>query len=138
MQCRNFQKYHPQAAPKPADKQSEVAGTMTIASSLAGNKALVRVAGRMNAIAAPQFERTCNQLIDMGIERLIVDLADLEYISSPGLRAVLAAGERTRLCGGSLVLCHPRGIVKNALQLTGFCSLFPVYDSVETALAQLP
>jgi anti-anti-sigma factor len=111
---------------------------MTIAFSLAGDAAVIRVAGRMDAIAAPEFERTCNQLMGAGIRSVIVDLADLEYISSPGLRAVLAAGERARADGGALVLCGARGIVQNVLALTGFSSLFPVCDSVEAALAQLP
>jgi anti-anti-sigma factor len=92
----------------------------------------------MDAIAAPEFERTCNQLMDAGTRSVIVDLADLEYISSPGLRAVLAVGARARTERGALVLCAARGIVQNVLALTGFRSLFPVCDSVEAALAQLP
>jgi anti-anti-sigma factor len=111
---------------------------MTIASARAGKAAVIRVAGRMDAVAAPEFERTCSHWIETGIRMVIIDLADLEYISSPGLRAVLAAGEKIRAGGGALWLCAPGGIVKNVLELTGFCSLFPVYDSAEMALEQLP
>jgi anti-anti-sigma factor len=109
---------------------------MTIASARKGNTAVVRVAGRMDAPAAPEFEQTCNQWIENGVERIVIDLAALEYISSPGLRGILAAGEKIRACGGSLALCAPRGIVKNVLDLSGFSSLFPVYASAEAALEQ--
>lgn len=111
---------------------------MTIASARAGNAAVIRVTGRMDAVAAPEFERTCSRSIETGVRRIIIDLADLEYISSPGLRSILAAGERIREGGGVLALCAPHGIVKSVLDLTGFCTLFPVYESAETALNQLP
>ena len=88
----------------------------------------------MDAPAAPEFEQTCGQWIESGVERIVIDLAALEYISSPGLRGILAAGEKIRASGGTLVLCAPHGIVKNVLDLSGFTSLFPVYDSAEAAL----
>jgi anti-anti-sigma factor len=90
----------------------------------------------MDAPAAPEFEQTCNHWIENGVERIVIDLAALEYISSPGLRGILAAGEKIRACGGSLALCAPRGIVKNVLDLSGFSSLFLVYASAEAALEQ--
>ncbi len=108
---------------------------MTIASAREGNTAVVRVAGRMDAPSAPEFEQTCSYWIASGVRRIVIDLAALEYISSPGVRAILSAGETIRSCGGSLALCAPRGIVKNVLDLSGFTSLFPIYESVETALA---
>ncbi len=46
------------------------------------NILVVRVKGRMDAVTAPEFERECGQWIDQGEGSLIVDLNQLDYISS--------------------------------------------------------
>ena len=107
---------------------------MTITSTHAGDAVVLRVAGRLDGITAPEFENTCQQCITSESRRMVVDFEGVEYISSAGLRAILLAGKKVHAGGGVLGLSGLRGTVKDTLEMAGFCSLYPVYDSIEAAL----
>ena len=107
---------------------------MTITSTVAGDAVVLRVAGRLDAITSPEFEKTCQQCINSASRRMVVDFEGVEYISSAGLRAILLAGKAAHAGGGGLELSGLRGTVKDTLEMAGFCALYPVYDSIEAAL----
>lgn len=52
--------------------------------------------GRMDASNAPQLKQQIDALFDQGRFRLVLDLASLEYIASPGLRVLIEARKRAR------------------------------------------
>ena len=62
---------------------------MTIEQTEVSGQVVLLVAGRMDAESAPQFEKKCRACIAEGVTTLIVDLGDLAYISSMGLRSFL-------------------------------------------------
>ena len=95
----------------------------------------VKVTGRMDAVTAPGFEQECGRLIEHGDKDLIVDLSALEYISSAGLRVILGVGKKIKTQGGTLTFGGMSGMVKEVFEISGFSSIFPVYDSLESALA---
>lgn len=107
---------------------------MIIASTYADNAAVLRVGGRLDAITAAEFENTYRQSVNAETRKVVLDFQGLEYISSAGLRAVLLVGKMVQAGGGTLVLACLSGTVKTVLEMSGFCALFPVYDSVEVAL----
>ena len=107
---------------------------MTITSTHAGDAVVLRVAGRLDAITSPEFEKTCQQCINSESRRMVVDFEAVDYISSAGLRAILLVGKTVRAGGGAFGLSGLRGAVKATLEMAGFCSLFPIYDSIEAAL----
>jgi anti-sigma B factor antagonist len=57
---------------------------------------VVGVKGRLTAAEAPQLQQQLNQLFDEGRFRILLDFAQLEYISSPGLRVLIEARKRAR------------------------------------------
>lgn len=95
----------------------------------------IKVTGRMDAVTAPGFEQECGRWIEEGNKNLIVDLSGLEYISSAGLRVILGVGKKLKAQGGTLTFGGMSGIVKEVFEISGFSSIFPVYDSLESALA---
>jgi anti-anti-sigma factor len=107
---------------------------MTITSTHAGDAVVLRVAGRLDAITSPEFEKTYQQCINSESRRMVVDFEGVEYVSSAGLRAILLAAKMVHAGGGVLGLSGLRGTVKDTLEMAGFCALFPVYDSMEAAL----
>ncbi len=107
---------------------------MTIASTHAEKAAVLRITGRLDAITAPDFENTCRQFIKPETRKVVLDFESVEYISSAGLRAILLLGKTVQSGGGALVLSGLRGTAKIVIEIGGFYSLFPVYDSVEVAL----
>ena len=107
---------------------------MTITTTHAGDAVVFRVAGRLDAITSPEFEKTCQQYINSESRRMVVDFEGVEYISSAGLRAILLIGKTVKAGGGVLEFSSLRGAVKDTLEMVGFCTLFPVYASAEAAL----
>jgi anti-sigma B factor antagonist len=97
---------------------------------------IVCVGGRMDTVSAPEFESKIQERIARGVKRLVVDLSGLEYISSAGLRCILVAGKGASATGGQLCCCGLKGVVKKVFDVSGFTTLFPVYDSLEDALIQ--
>ena len=68
---------------------------MEIKKTKNGNELIFAIQGRLDTTTAPQFEAELKQNID-GAETLILDLVDLEYLSSAGLRHHLLPPERLR------------------------------------------
>jgi anti-anti-sigma factor len=107
---------------------------MTLEWSGEGSVAVVHIAGRMDAVNAEQFDQACRESIRGGTKRLVVDFAKLDYVSSMGLRSILAIAKTLQASGGKMVLCGMRGLVKEVFDMTRLTPLFPVFDSVEAAL----
>jgi anti-sigma B factor antagonist len=99
-----------------------------------GDKVVLHVAGRMDAENADQFEQQCESSIAEGFTNLVADLGDLTYISSLGLRSVVAVAQKLRGKGGDLRLCRLTGLVRQVFEITRLNQIFPTYDSVDAAL----
>jgi anti-sigma B factor antagonist len=107
---------------------------MTIARRQVSDQVVILVSGRMDAENAPQFEQQCRACIADGLTGLVVDLGELTYVSSMGLRSFIAVGKTLQDKGGALRLCRLSGLVKQVFEITGLLRSFPVYESVEAAL----
>jgi anti-sigma B factor antagonist len=99
---------------------------------------LLTIVGRMDAASAPQLKQQIDALFDQGRFRIVLDLAGLEYIASPGLRVLIEARKRARdwkitdLEGGDLRIANLPPRIKEVFDLTGFTSLFEIFnDSIE-------
>ena len=89
----------------------------------------------MDAQSAPQFEQDCKAWIAEGHTTLVVDLGELAYVSSMGLRSFLSTAKALQAKGGALRLCRLTGLVKQVFEITGLLRLFPIYESAESAVA---
>jgi anti-anti-sigma factor len=101
------------------------------------NTVVVTVKGRIDAVTAPEFERECVQSIEQGERSIVVDLSQLEYISSAGLRSILVVFKKLKAVDGRIAFSGARDMVLRVLSLANFTSMFPVYDSLDEALAQI-
>lgn len=88
----------------------------------------------MDAEHAPQFEQKCKTCIAEGATRLVVDVGDLAYVSSMGLRSFVAIAKTLQSKGGALRICRLNGLVKQVFEITGLLRSFTPYESVESAL----
>ena len=84
----------------------------------------VIVEGRLDTITSPQLEQELQESLP-GITDLILDLDKLEYISSAGLRVLLAAW-KTMNHQGNLVVKNVRNEVKEILDMTGFSDFLTI------------
>jgi anti-sigma B factor antagonist len=96
---------------------------------------ILGVAGRLDASNAPSLEAKLLGLIAGGSQRFVIDCAQLDYISSAGLRTLLVAAKRLNASGGKIVLASLKDQIKEIFDIAGFSSIFHVYRTQDEALA---
>ncbi len=95
---------------------------------------VLRVAGRLDAATSPELEQAFSSLDG---QRLVLDLSELDYISSAGLRVLLARLKRIQPAGGQMLLAGLKPEVREVFEITGFTALFPMFDTLPEALSSL-
>ena len=101
------------------------------------NATVVSITGRLDAVTSPEFEERLSELISRGDKDIIIDLGGLDYVSSAGLRIILATAKDSKEKGGQLLLSALQDMVKEVFEISGFTSIIPIYDSVASALAEI-
>ncbi len=95
---------------------------------------IVKIGGRLDAVSAPEFEKSCIEWIDGGESTFIMDMQGLEYISSAGLRSILVVAKRLRTQGGAISFCSLTPNVAHVFSISNFRSMFALHDTLEKAL----
>lgn len=108
---------------------------MTIEANQNGTCVVLKVAGRMDAGNAQVFEEACTKWVEQGIDKMIVDLSALTYVSSMGLRSFIVAGKLLQSKNGTFRLCCVTGLVKQVFEITRLNSIFQMHDTLDAALA---
>jgi anti-sigma B factor antagonist len=102
-----------------------------------GGATVVSVNGRIDATNAGSLEQRLLGLINGGEHRLVVDCAQLDYVSSAGLRALLVALKRLNAVGGKMALGGLKDEIREVFDIAGFSSIFSVHPTADDALAKL-
>ena len=84
-----------------------------------GTKLTLAPIGRVDTITAPELEAA---VVTDGIEELVFDLAQVDYLSSAGLRVLLAS--QKRMAGKSMKIANAKPAVKEVFDITGFSDIF--------------
>jgi anti-sigma B factor antagonist len=92
------------------------------------------LSGKLDTTTAKTFEERMLAHIEAGDRRFIIDLAQLDYISSAGLRVFLLAAKRLESGKGKIVLCSLKNPVREVFDIAGFSSIFSVYGSHDEAM----
>ena len=107
---------------------------MTIQQQTINDILVLRPSGRLDSTNALEFERAVVDILDAGHSKLIFDFAELDYISSAGLRIILLAGKKMRTVKGNLALSNLRANVHEVFQMSGFQTIFNIYPSIQEAI----
>ncbi|HEY5731467.1 MAG TPA: STAS domain-containing protein [Anaerolineales bacterium] len=96
---------------------------------------MITVKGRVDSATAPQLAQALEAANEGGKYKLVVNMEKLEYMSSAGFRALLAA-QRTckKYNRGEVVLTLVPVRIREALELAGFTELFKTFDDTLTAV----
>lgn len=78
-----------------------------------------------------------NEIVNAGASRLIVNLKQVTYISSAGLRSILVAAKLVKSFNGELRLCQPNDFVRKSLVESGFANLIRIDDRESQSIAAL-
>ena len=85
---------------------------------------IIEVVGRLDTITAPTLEKTINEDID-GTKNLVLDLKELEYISSAGLRVLLSAQKKMQRIG-SMTVKNVCDSIMEVFEITGFADILEI------------
>ena len=97
---------------------------MTIEIKKSAEETIIEIAGRLDTITAPDLDKVINE--DLGdTKNLVLDVKGLEYISSAGLRVLLAAQKKMQKLGSMKVknVCED---IMDVLDLTGFTDILVI------------
>lgn len=110
---------------------------MQITATIKENTTIATLTGRMDAMTTAEFDRWFAEQLSAERTRFILDLQGLDYISSAGLRSLLAAAKQMKARNGVLLLCCLGGTVEEVFRMSGFLTIFQSFSSVEEALGAL-
>ena len=97
---------------------------MTIEKNINGALAELKIIGRLDTTTAPQLEAELKELLP-GLTELKLNLAEMEYISSAGLRVLLSA-QKAMKKQGEMILTNVNATVMEVLEITGFLDILTI------------
>jgi anti-anti-sigma factor len=97
----------------------------------------VGLKGRLDALSAKTVEERILKLIGAGEHKLVIDLGEVGYISSIGLRVLLIAAKRLKTAKGQIAICAMQPPIKKVFDIAGFTALFKIFPTREEAVRAL-
>jgi len=107
---------------------------MEIGENKVGNVDILNLVGRLDAYAAADVEKKINAITEKAQVSLVIGMQKLEYISSSGLRVLLAALKNSRKQQGDIKLACMQPYVKEVFDIAGFSQLFKIYETEDDAI----
>jgi anti-sigma B factor antagonist len=97
------------------------------------NRAMTaRLVGELDLVTVPAFEQRLERMRHEGARQLTLDLADLSFIDSTGLSALVTALKRYRADGGDIVLRSPTRATTKVLEISGLSQVFTIESGPPT------
>jgi anti-sigma B factor antagonist len=90
--------------------------------------------GNLDTNTSPEAEAKINALIDGGDSKLLVNFEQLNFISSAGLRVLLATAKKLGPAGGTLRICGLNPTVQEVFDISGFGTILSVKETEDEAL----
>lgn len=95
---------------------------------------LIEVTGRVDGLSAEELRQRLAEEIQRGANRVVLDLSQVSYMSSAGLRELVAAYRRLHEHGGDLRLAQPSSRVQDVLEMSGLDTIFQIFSTQSDAL----
>jgi anti-anti-sigma factor len=90
---------------------------------------VVTISGSVDALTSADLTRELIAQIEAGRQQILLDLGKVDYMSSAGLRSILAALKESRQHGGDLRIAAPQPGVAKILKMSGFNNILKVFES---------
>ena len=107
---------------------------MQISIKTSNNVQVLTFEGKLDTQTSPDAQKRFDDVIGQGKSRIVVNFEQLDYVSSAGLRVLLAAAKQLRNAGGELRICSVNNVVKEVFDISGFGRILKVYSSEAEAL----
>lgn len=93
----------------------------------------VRVSGRLDSHWSAQLTSELNEVIREGARHIRLNMADVQFMSSTGMRVLLSAFKQLKALQGSFLVTEPSDQVRSVLELSGFEKLLSLKATTQTA-----
>jgi len=94
---------------------------------ISGSARLV-LRGELDTASAPDAGRTLHDLLERGFDRVVVDLRELDFMDSMGVKFLVNGRDTARELGVELALAYSEGVVERVLTVSGVATLFERQD----------
>ncbi len=101
------------------------------------DKTVLQVEGRLDATSAPVLENKLDEIIGSGRKYLVIDLAKVDYLSSAGMRLLLATTKKLKKAEGNLHFCSVNDEVMEIIKMGGFERILMIFPTEREALSSL-
>jgi anti-anti-sigma factor len=108
---------------------------LSISDELQGPAVVVRLSGQLDTLTAKPFETHLAERIAEGQKRIIVDLDEVNYISSYGLRVFLLTAKQLRSDRRAFILARLTPPVQKIFRVSGFDKILTICDTLDAAVA---
>mgnify|MGYP000889275886 CR=1 FL=1 len=109
---------------------------MDLSHEVRGNHLVVSLSGRMDVHLASEVEnQLANLMKSQPDKHILLDLSDVEYMSSSGLRVFVSSMRTLRERNLNLLLCNLSPAVRKVFEVVELMDMFDIYESQEEALA---
>ncbi len=109
--------------------------TLDLSTAAVNGATVVTVQGSIDAVTTPRLTEALDTEVEAGNTNLVADFAGVEYVSSAGLRTILATVKRARAEGGDLRVAAVQPSVEKVFELAGFTTIVRFFDHVDQAVA---
>lgn len=110
---------------------------MEIIQSLIDDIPVLSISGKIDAVTSKDLEATLTEFMDQNKKFLVVDMEKVEFLSSSGLRVLMASLNKLKRQDGDLKLAALQPFVRNVFVLTGAVRFFSIYPSQGEAIKSL-
>ena len=112
--------------------------TLTVTTHEKDGIAFVKMKGSLASTTAAQGEEELKKIVDGGATKVVVNLAELDYIASAGLRVFLLVSKALAEVNGGLMISESKGVVREVIETGigyGFAPFIRLFNTDEEAVA---
>lgn len=110
---------------------------MTIKLKKNNNIYVIELDGELDLYNAYKVKTLYNKMAEKGINSIILDLENLDYLDSSGLGSIIYIFSDIKKHAGKMSLCHLNGSPKNLIQMTHLDKLFLIGNTLEESVEQV-
>jgi anti-anti-sigma factor len=110
---------------------------MEIQKERVGDTSVVTASGRLDGIYSSAFANQVGELVTEANPKILIDFADIDFVTSAGLRALLLLVKKAKASGSVFALCGVNEQVREVLDISGFPAMFSIYADRAEGVAAL-
>lgn len=95
---------------------------------------VIDLQGDLDTNTAPECDACLKKIIDEGAKKVLINLENLDFISSAGLRVILVTAKQLQSNGGSLRVCSLNETIQEIFEMSGFITILNVTKTEKEAL----